>query len=153
MTLNTPRAMLERLAFGCFLALLVISTGLTCLGAIFGLHGGDARPAVFGVAGLLLVLAVRPLGYKHLHFREWEDSFEPADGGHAFELDPVLGERARAFAEMLANLEALQQRIAAGEGDVWDVQRLRHDAAAMLAAEPALREVFAAELAAHPELA
>jgi hypothetical protein len=153
MTLNTPRAMLERLAFGCFLALLVVSIGLTGLGAIFGLHSGDARPAILGVAGLLLVLAVRRLGYKHLHFGEWGDSLEPVDGGNAFELDPVLGERAHAFAEMLAALEALQQRIAVGEGDVWAVQRLRHDASVMLAAEPALREVFAAELAGHPELA
>lgn len=153
MTLNTPRAMFERLAFGCFLALLVASIGLAALGAIFGLHGGDARPAVFGVAGLLVVLAVRPFGYKHLHFREWEDSLEPVDRGHAFAFDPVFGERAHAFAELLTALEALQLRIAAGEGDVWAVQRLRHDALAMLAEEPALREVFAIEIAEHPELA
>lgn len=152
MTLNTPRAMFERLAFGCFLALLVVSMGLTGLGTIFGLSGGDARPAAFGVAGLLLVLALRPLGYKHLHFRDWADSLEPLESGSAFELDPVLAKHAQAFAKTLAALEAVQQRIAAGEGDVWAVQRLRHEASAMLAAEPALREVFATELAGHPEL-
>jgi hypothetical protein len=153
MTANSPRAILERLAFACFLALLIASMGLAGVGFIFGLHGGDARPALFGIAGLLLTLAVRPLGYKHLHFRKWEDSFEPVDGCGAFGPDPLLGERAQAFAEALANLETLQQQIAAGEADVWAVQQARHDVAAMLGAEPALREVFAAELASHPELA
>ena len=146
MTLNTPRAMLERLAFGARTARHL--DGLTGLGAIFAARRTRA-PSL--VSGLLHVPP--PLGYKHLHFREWEDSFEPAEGANAFELDPVLGKRAQTFAEMLASLETLQQRIAAGEGDVWAVQRLRHDASAMLAAEPALREVFAAELAGHPELA
>jgi hypothetical protein len=152
-TFNTPRAMLERFAFACFLTLLAVSMGLTGLGVIFSLHEGDVRPAIFGVAGLLLALALRPLGYRHLHFRQWEDSFDLADAGSVFDLDPALSERAQAFAATLANLETLRQQIAAGDADVWAVQQLRHDAAAMLAADPALREVFAAELAAHPELA
>lgn len=152
MTANTPRAILERLALACFIALLIASMGLMGLGLVFGLPGGDARPAIFGVAGLLLALAVRPFGYKHLHFRKWADSFEPAGGG-IFDLDPGRGERAQAFAEALAQLEALQRQIAAGDADVWTVQRLRHEIAAMLAADPGLRELFESELAAHPELA
>lgn len=153
MTVNTPRAMLERLAFACFLALLIASLALTGVGVVSVLHGGDAKPALLGLAGLALVFAVRPLGYKHLHFGKWQDSFELVELAHSIDHNPELGERAQAFAATLAELEALQARVATGEADVWTVQRLRHDAAAMLAAEPALREVFAAELAAHPELA
>jgi hypothetical protein len=153
MTVNSTRAILERLAYACFVALFVTSLGLTGTGILASLHGGDLRLAIFGFAGLALSLALRPLGYRHLHFGKWEDSLEFVDGGRTFELDPLLSERVQAFAGMLDQLETLQQSIAAGDADVWEVQRLRHAAAAMLAAEPALREVFAAELAAHPELA
>lgn len=152
MTVNTPRAMFERLAFACFLALLVASIGLLGPGLLFSLHAGEFRPALLGVAGLLIFFAIRPFGYKHLHFREWEDSLEPVECDGAFALNPAHDARARHFAALIEGLENLRQRAAAGEADVWEVQALRHRAALLLAADPALRARFASELAGHPEL-
>lgn len=146
MTANSPRAMLERLAFAAFLALLIGSVGLLSVGLLFGVAGGDYRAAAFGLGGLLLFF-LRPLGYKHLHFRECEESIELAEL-RASTLSPAQEGRALALAEALNALADLQERGA----DIWAVQQMRHKASAMLADEPALREVFARELADHPEL-
>jgi hypothetical protein len=152
MTINSPRAMLERLAFGFYLALIVGSCGLTGLGLIFGLVHGEVRPVCLGVAGLLLFAVIRPIGYRHLHFRDWEESFEPADGGNVLALSPEQQARGRELDELLRELDALERKRAAGEPDVWAVNQARRAAAGLLAADPALREVFAAELADRPEL-
>ena len=148
MTINKPRAILERLAFLCFLALFIGSCGLAGLGVIFGMHG-ELRPVCLGAAGLMLFVALRPLGYKHLHFREWEDSFEPSDAQNAAAFDGDADRRAQELCELFVELARLKTQLATGGGDVWSVQAVRHQAAALVAHDPSLREAFAEELSEH----
>jgi len=136
--------MLERFAFAIYLVTIAGSCGLIGLGLLFALLLEEVRPLCVGLAGGALVQVLRQHGYRVWHFAQWEDSFEPSDARSDFGEDAVPVGRVGEFVEILRALEA--------GGDVWAVQELRHQARALLAAEPGLRERYAEELAEHPEL-
>lgn len=146
------RPILERLAFVIYLALFVGSCGLTGLGLIFAVMLGNPQPLILGCGGTVLTALIRDVGYRQWHFGKWEASLDAvnqqltagtASGGsdNAAKLDRVLNE-----------LRELDTAPASEGRDVWRVQRLRHQAKALLEREPALRHEFSRELARHPEI-
>jgi hypothetical protein len=142
---RAARPILERLAFAVYLLAAISACGLIALGLIFALFMAEVRPLCLGLAGGAFVRLFQQHGYRQWHFAQWEDSFEPSDAPDGF-----LGESARS--DRAAQLERLLHELEAGGRDVWAVQDLRHQIKALLAAEPALRESYAQELAGHPEL-
>ncbi|MGB8170280.1 MAG: hypothetical protein WCF18_22450 [Chthoniobacteraceae bacterium] len=151
MPLNRARGVLERVAFLCYLALLIGSCGLVGLGLIFALHLREPRPVLYGLAGVIVVAVLREHGYRHWHFRDWEESFEPVDAGGVV-LDAAGLERVEEFERLLRELTAIEEGDAAQQRDIWAVQELRSQAKALLAQDPSLRETCAAALGRHPDV-
>ncbi len=152
MPLNGARSVLERIGFLCYLTLLVGSCGLVGLGLIFALLLHEPRPVLFGLAGVLVMALLRDYGYRHWHFRDWEDSFVPSDGAQVMVLDATGQDRAEELERLLRELTDLDQPDLTGNRDVWTVQELRHQANTLLAQDPELREICADALARHPEV-
>lgn len=144
MTNSTTRPILERLAYVCYLALLVSSIGITWLGWMVGVETGDYRAMCIALGGLALSRWLHVHGYAHWHFRECEDSFEVAGA-------PGIMPRSEHEERLAAEIEALFARLEAEE-DVWTRGELRREIADRLSTAPGLREEFAENLAAHPEL-
>lgn len=152
MPLNAARSVLERIGFLCYLTLLVGSCGLVGLGLIFALLLHEPRPVLFGLAGVLVMAPLREYGYRHWHFRDWEESFTPSDRTQVMVLDATGQDRAEELERLLQKLTDLDQTRAGEKRDVWTVQELRHQANALLAQNPELREICADALARHPEV-
>lgn len=152
MPLNGARSVLERIGFLCYLTLVVGSSGLVGLGLIFALLLHEPRPVLFGLAGVLVMALLREHGYRHWHFRDWEESFAPSDRTQVMVLDATGQDRAEELEHLLRELTDLDQTRAGEKRDVWTVQELRHQANALLAQDPALREICADSLARHPEV-
>jgi hypothetical protein len=144
MTSRSTRPILERLAYVCYLMLLVSSIGITWLGGLIGIETGNYTAMCVALGGLAVTRWLHVHGHAHWHFRECEDSFD-VQGAPGVIPRP---EREEMLAEEIA---ALFERMEA-EDDVWTRGDLRREIAAKLAAAPELREEFAEELAAHPEL-
>lgn len=151
MPLNTARSMVERIGFLCYLLLFVGSCGVVGLGLIYLLHR-EPRPLLGGLAGLLIVTVVRDHGYRHWHFRQWEESCEPVDTTPAVILDETRLERVQELERVLQELGNLNSTDAAEGRDIWIVQDLRHRANALLARDPTLREACAESLVKHPDV-
>ena len=144
------RAIFERMAFVCYLGIVLGACGLVGLGLIFAVLLGEARPLCVGLAGGALARLLHEHGYRVWHFRKWEESFQPSDHGQAFMMDPVRAERVREMERLLGQLAALEEN--RGQRDLWAVQDLRHRATALLVRDPVLRKEFAAELTRYPEI-
>lgn len=150
MTLHGPRAAFERFAYLCFLTLVIGSLAQTWLGLLNGFHSGDLWPALGGVGAMAFAALVRQYGYRHLHFRECEESFELAETH--LEEDSEHASRRRALHALLQELTLLERRRDTGEVDIWVIQEVRDRATMLLEHDPALGKDLAFELESHPEV-
>jgi hypothetical protein len=142
--LHPVRSILERLAYVCYLAVLVSSIGVTWLGWVVGVETGNYTAMCLALAGLGLSRWLHVQGYAHWHFQECEDSFDVQGEPGVMPQSEPEAIRAKEMAALLARMET--------EPDVWERGALRREIATRLAAAPALREEFAETLAAHPDL-
>ena len=144
MTSSSTRPILERLAYVCYLALLVGSIGITWLGWMIGFETGNYTAMCIAMIGLVVSRWLHVHGYAHWHFQECEDSFDVPG-------EPGLMPRPEGEEKLATELAALFARMEAEE-DVWERGELRRQIATKLAAAPSLRDDFAEALAEHPEL-
>ena len=144
MTTSSARPILERLAYVCYLMLLVSSIGITWLGWMVGFETGDYTAMCIALGGLALSRWLHVHGYAHWHFRECEDSFEVTG-------TPGLMPETEQEESLAAQVADLFERLEREE-DVWARGELRREIIAKLATSPALRDDFAESLAAHPEI-
>jgi hypothetical protein len=137
------RLILERLAYACYLVLLVGSIGFTWVGALTGLESGDYTAICLPLGGLALTRWLHLHGHAHWHFDDCREALD--------RLGAVGAARSEHEEALAVEIAALLARLGAEE-DVWVRGRLRREIAAKLTAAPALRENFAQALAAHPGL-
>jgi hypothetical protein len=149
--MNTPRAMLERLAFVCWLALTSVSVGLLGMSPWLGREGVGLFLAAAG--GAILAWVLDDYGRRHLHFAECTAAFDFVEVPDIFNGGVPHLQRAENLRRLFDAWDDLAERRLRGEGDVWQVQSLRHEAEALLEADPQLRAEFEQELTRHPELA
>jgi hypothetical protein len=143
MTFPFLRLILERLAYACYLVLLVGSIGFIWVGALIGLETGDYTAMCLPLGGLAFTRWLHLHGHAHWHFDDCREALDRlgAVGAEHSEREEAL---AAEIAALLARLET--------EENVWVRGTLRREIAAKLAAAPALREEFAETLASHPGL-
>jgi hypothetical protein len=137
------RLILERLAYACYLVLLVGSIGFTWVGALTGLETGDYTAMCLPLGGLALTRWLHLHGHAHWHFN---DSREALD-----RLGAVGAARSEHEEALAAEIAALLARLATEE-DVWVRGTLRREIATKLATAPGLRSVFSETLDRHPEI-
>jgi hypothetical protein len=141
---STVRPILERLAYACYMMLLVCSIGITWLGFVIGFETGDYTAMGVALGGLALSRWLHVHGHAHWHFQKWEDSLDVVG-------DPGVIPRSEPEEMLVSELATLFERMEA-EDDVWVRSELRREIAAKLMAAPRLREDFSDELARHPEI-
>jgi hypothetical protein len=141
---SKARPILERLAYACYLVVLVFSIGVTVLGWIVGLETGNYSAMCLALGGLAVSRWLHVQGHAHWHFQECEDSFDVPGAPGLMPRPDHEEARAEEMTALLTRLEA--------ETDVWARGELRREIIARLDASPTLREEFAVELAAHPDL-
>ena len=137
------RLILERVAYACYLALLVGSIGFIWVGALTGLESGDYTAVWLPLGGLALTRWLHLHGHAHWHFDACREALDRLGfiGAARSEREELLSEE---IAGLFTRLEA--------EDDVWKRGELRRAISARLASAPVLRNDFAEALAAHPEL-
>lgn len=141
--------MFERLAFVGWVVLTAGAIGAVAMSAWFPWPRPGCPVFLGGGGGCLLAWMVGAFGRAHLHFTECENSLEFRELPRTA---PEEEERADHLRRVFDSWEELDARRADGDGDVWQVQELRREAASLLRADPNLREEFAHELSQHPEL-
>lgn len=137
------RLILERLAYACYLMLLVGSIGFIWVGALTGLESGDYTAVCLPLGGLALTRWLHLHGHAHWHFDACREALDRLGfiGAARSEREELLSEE---IAGLFTRLEA--------EDDVWKRGELRKAISAKLALAPVLRNDFAEALAAHPEV-
>src|SRR3954471_18519648 len=76
MITSTTRPILERLAYVCYLVVLVSSIGITWLGWVIGIETGNYTAMCVAMGGLGVSRWLHVQGHAHWHFRQCEDSFD-----------------------------------------------------------------------------
>lgn len=142
MTSSTTRPMLERLAYVCYLVLLISSIGVAWVGGMIGFETGNYTAMGLAIGGLAASRWLHVHGHAHWHFRECENSLQVAGG-------PELILRQEHEEQLAAEIEGLFTQLDR-EDDVWERGELRRAIAGRLASAPTLRDDFADQLAAHP---
>jgi hypothetical protein len=143
MTFPSLRSILERLAYTCYLVLLIGSIGFTWVGGLIGIETGNYTAMCLPLGGLAFTRWLHLHGHAHWHFDECQASLDrfgstgPTRSGREELLSTEI-------AALFARLEA--------EDDVWTRGELRRAITAKLTLAPILREDFADALAAHPEV-
>ena len=135
---------LERLAYACYMALLISSIPGAWLGLLIGFQSGDFRGAILAVVGLGLSRCLHVVGHARWHFRECDESLTFASHPGASPGAGMGSEAADEVAELIEKFEA--------EPDIWERADLRRKITARLSARPQLRETFRDSLSSHPDL-
>jgi hypothetical protein len=145
--LNSPREMLERLAYLIWLAITATSISAIFLAVFKGVHGAGLGLFAGGIGGTILSRLLHGDGRKHLHFDDCEDSLDFNGDG-----DPEHAARAENLRRLLARWNQLDARREQDEEDTWQVLAIRRETQSLLDADPGLRSEFDRQLARHPEL-
>lgn len=140
MSLRRIRPILERLAYGCYLMLLVSSIGITWLGWLMGIDTGDYTAMRVAMCGMVVTTWLHIHGHAHWHFRECKES-----------LDRFGAPRSAHEEHMAGEISTLFERLEA-EPNVWVRGEIRRQIERKLTVAPTLREHFAEALTRHPEL-
>lgn len=144
--------MFERLAFLVWMALTALSFGFLGLSPWFRWPDPGAFVCLGSVAGLVLAWALRLWGKSRLHFDEHQHSFDTAGSSGFLPGSPEHEARAENLRKLFYEWDALAERQARGEGDIWQVAEIRREAQALLDADPQLRVEFDYHVSRHPEL-
>lgn len=138
MTTTTLRPILERLAYATYMMLLIGSLCGVLVSVMMLPQTGqfDLLLLALGVGAVARWLHLH--GQAHWHFRTWAASLDAAGSG------VLSGSEQAEFLALLVEFES--------EPEMWRRQELRRALGEKLARDPALREEFATQLAAHPEL-
>jgi hypothetical protein len=141
--------MFERLAFVVWMVLTSVSIGVVCMSPWFAWPSPGLAVFLAGAGGCILAWLFGTYGRASLHFSECEASFEFNEAPGVIPEDEEPSDHLRRVFDSWEELDARRDR---GDGDIWQVQELRREAASLLRADPHLREEFAHELSRHPEL-
>lgn len=151
--MNSPREMLERLAYVIWLVITGASVCMIFLSAVMGFEGSAAALFLGGVAGILASRLLHTHGHKHWHFDECTASLEYLSQETYYPGTLEHENRANSLRKVFHDWEELEIEGPMLHGDdVWRRHALRREAQSILDADPALRQEFQYEISQRPEL-
>jgi hypothetical protein len=149
---NSPRSILERLAYASWLGVTGVSVIALIISLAMALSGTGLGMFIAGSGGFLLSRVIHDLGRRHLHFDECERTLEFRETGGLFSIDTEHDQRALSLQRALEEWNALDERGLTGEIDIWRRQALRRQVQSLLARDPELKKEFQEELRDHPDV-